>query len=396
MTKEEILELIRNKESSKVEFKEDNIGPRDIAREMVAFANLDGGIILIGVSDEGKILGTNKKDIEEWVMNIGRGNCYPSLIPIFERVTIDDKTVGVITIPKRQGTVHRTSDGHYYIRVGSTVRDATLEELSRLFQSAGMVHYDISPVYSTSISDLDQDRLKYYLSNILKININEVKEQMEQLLANIEVMIKVDEGYCLTLAGLLVFGKDPERFLPQAGIIVAKFPKEDMDYEMIKMEIKGPLVDKYDEQGMVIEDGVIGQAIRFVQSNTILSSKIEGGKRIDIMQYPQEAIREGIVNALSHRDYTISYSRIRLFIFQNRIEIHSPGRLPNTVTLEGIKRTAHYTRNPILFKLFEQYKYVEGVGLGIPHKIIRKMIEHNGKEPKLEESGEEFILTLFG
>jgi len=393
MTKEELLELIRNKESSKVEFKEDNIGPRDLAREMVAFANLEGGIILIGVSDEGKILGTSRKDIEEWVMNIGRGNCYPSLIPIFERVTIDDKIVGVITIPKRQATVHRTSDGHYYIRVGSTVHDATPEELSRLFQSAGLLHYDISPVYKASISDLDHERLKYYFSNILHIDI--VEEQMEQLLENINVMTKVDEGYCLTLAGLLVFGKAQEKFLTQAGIIAAKFPKEDMDYEMIKTEIKGPLVDKYDEQGMVIENGVIGQAIKFVQSNTILSSKIEGGKRVDIQQYPEEAIREGIVNALSHRDYTISYSKIRLFIFQNRIEIHSPGKLPNTVTIEGMKRSAYYTRNPVLYKLLAQYGYAEGIGLGIP-RIIQRMIEHNGKEPKLEESGEEFILTLFG
>ncbi len=123
---------------------------------------------------------------------------------------------------------------------------------------------------------------------------------------------------------------------------------------------------------------------------------MEGIKRAEALQYPVEPIREGIVNAVAHRNYAITGSKIRLFIFQDRIEIHSPGKLPNTVTIENIKRTAHYTRNPELYKLLAQHGYAEDIGLGIPQKIIRRMLDHNGKGPKLEESGEEFILTLFG
>lgn len=408
MNQSELLELLKNGENSKLEFKEDDIESRDMAKGIVAFANSEGGIIIIGVDDKGMPVGIKRdiKHLEEWVINICRNNCHPSIIPIFEKIVIDKKSLGIVTIRKREGIVHRTSDGHYYIRVGSTVRDATPEELARLFQFAGVIHHDIAPVYNTSVSDIDEDRLQYYFSNILHTNIDirdkfkeldKNKELIERLLENIKVMVRIEGQYYLTISGLLIFGKYPERLLPQAGIIAVRFRGEEMDYNMVdKKEIIGSLINQYDYKGEIISEGGIEQAIKFVQSHTPISSRMEGVRRIDIPQYPVESIREGIVNAVGHRNYAITGSKIRLLIFSNRIEIHSPGKLPNTVTIENIKRTAHYTRNPELYKLLAQHGYAEDIGLGIPQKIIQRMISHNGKEPKLEESGEGFILTLFG
>lgn len=395
MNQKELLELIKNGENSKVEFKDDRLKPNDLAREMISFANSQGGIILIGVDDKGNLIGNKMEDIEEWVMNICRNNCYPALNPIFEKVVFDGLTVAVVTILRQEGLVYRSSDGHYYLRVGSTVRDATPQELARLFQSASMFHYDTAPVYKTSLEDIDQDRLNYYFSQILQIKTK--TESVENLLRNIKVMVEFEGKLYLTIAGVLVFCKYPERFLTQAGIIAIKFSGKEMDYNtMDKKEITGSLVNQFNQNGEVVSFGIIEQAIKFVQENTPVTSKMDGARRIDTPQYPFEAIREGIVNSLIHRDYTISGAKIRLFIFSDRIEIHSPGKLPNTVTIESMKRSSHYTRNPELYKLVAQYGYAENIGLGIPQKIIQKMIEHNGKEPKLEESGENFIITLFG
>lgn len=396
MNKNELLELIKNGENSLVEFKEEQVTPANLAGEIVAFANAEGGTILIGVNDEGSITGVKRKDIEEWVINISRNNCYPSLIPLFEKILLEEKTVAIITIPKREGIVHRTSDGRYFIRVGSTKRDATPEELARLFQAVGMMHHDVSPVYNSALTDIDRARVEEYFSTKLNSSLDKLAEPLERSLEDIKVAIMKDNKYFLTLAGLLLFGKNPEKFLTQAGITAVKFPGTEMDYKMVdKKEINGPLLPFHNSKGDVEAEGVIDQAIKFVQSHINVESKMEGVRRIETPQYPLEPIREGIVNAVAHRNYTITGSKIRLFIFSDRIEILSPGKLPNTVTIEAIRRTAHYTRNPVIYRFLEHYGYAEDVGLGVPQKIIKKMLDHNGKEPKLEESGEEFILTLF-
>lgn len=396
MNEKEVLEMLKNGESSKVEFKQEGVSPDKMASKIVAFANSEGGTIFFGVDDKGNPVGIKKmgiKDFEEWIMNISRNNCYPSINPVFEKMNLSRNVIAIITIPKREGIVHRAIDGRYYIRVGTTVRDATPEELARLFQLAGMVHYDITPVYNTSISDIDKSRLKHYFFKILNR-----KFPQKKVLKNIKIMTNVEGQDCLTVSALLVFGINPQKFLPQAEIIAVKFRGEEMDYDSAdRRQISGPLINKYNpDNGEIVEEGIIDLAVRFVQSNAHVASKMRGIRRIDTPQYPIESVREIIVNAVSHRNYAIMGAKIRLFIFSNRIEIHSPGKLPNTVTIENMKESAHYTRNPELYKLLAQYKYAEDIGLGIPEKVIRKMVEHNGKEPRLEEKGEEFIVTLYG
>ncbi|MBI5207188.1 MAG: histidine kinase, partial [Candidatus Firestonebacteria bacterium] len=313
------------------------------------------------------------------------------------KVIIDEKIIAVVTIKKREGIVHRTSDGRYYIRVGSTVRDATPEELSRMFQQAEMIHHDVAPVYNTFIDDIDNKRVKYYLSNVLYNNIDNYKDVRENILENIKAITRVDNTKYLTVDGLLVFCENPQKYLPKTCITAVKFRGKDMDYNMIdKKEITGSLMNQYSEKGEVLSYGMIEQAIKYVMTFTSNSSTMDGVRRVETAQYPIESIREVIVNAAAHRDYTISGSEIRLFIFSDRIEIHSPGKLPNTIKIENLKRTAHYTRNPELYKFLAQYGYADEVGLGIPEKIIKKMIVYTGKEPQFEESGESFIVTLFG
>jgi ATP-dependent DNA helicase RecG len=397
MTTPELLEIIRNGENSYTEFKLDSIGPNELAEVFVGFANSDGGRVMLGAGDNGDIAGITKDKLEEWVINVCRNNCEPGIIPFIETLEVEpSRKVMTATIPKGLGSVYKTNRGHWLIRVGSTTRDASPEELARLFGQRGVVHFDIAPVPKAGLGDLDMRRVRYYWEEIRKIRWSEVGARLQELLINSQIMARMDDGKFLTTAGALIFGRSPERFLPQTGITAVRFKGDDMAYETLDREdIEGSLVNSYDDEGKVIEYGVIERAVRFVERNTSTFSYMDGIVRKDVPQYHKYSIREAVVNAVAHRHYSIIGSKIRLFIFNDRLEVRSPGRIPNIVTIEQMKTSCHYARNPVIVKFLQHYGYVEDIGLGIPDKIIRLMREHSGREPELKEAGEEFMVTLF-
>jgi len=206
MTKIEIQEMIGNGESSGVEFKEEGISSLDLAEEIVAFSNFKGGTILIGVDDEGSISGIKRRDLEEWVMNICRDMVKPAIIPYYEQVKMDGgQIVAVVRIDQgisKPYYVESHGRKKYMIRVGSTKREATRDELGRLFQEAGIVHYDISPIFGSSIDDLDWQKLKEYFLTTRGVNIEEMKGRINQLLINTELMVSREERVFPTAAGI--------------------------------------------------------------------------------------------------------------------------------------------------------------------------------------------------
>jgi ATP-dependent DNA helicase RecG len=219
MTTPELLEIIRNGENSYTEFKLDSIGPNELAEVFVGFANSDGGRVLLGVGDNGDIAGITKDKLEEWVINVCRNNCEPGIIPFVEMLQVESaRKVMIATIPKGLGSVYKTNRGRWLTRVGSTTRDASPEELARLFQQRGVVHFDIAPVPKAGLGDLDMRRVRYYWEEIRKIRWSEVGARLQELLINSQIMARMDDGKFLTTAGALIFGRNPERFLPQTGI----------------------------------------------------------------------------------------------------------------------------------------------------------------------------------
>ena len=147
--------------------------------------------------------------------------------------------------------------------------------------------------------------------------------------------------------------------------------------------------------GRIAETGLVEQAWDFVRRNTTPTARLEGGRRIDRWDYPEGAFREAIVNALVHRDYTIAGTDILLAIYADRLEIESPGRLPNTVTIEGMKSGMRYARNQTLVNIMRDYGYVDARGMGVRNKIIPGMLEHNGTEPDFIEKESRFIVRLW-
>ncbi len=384
MTKQELIQLLHEGEGTGLEFKSEIPSPSELSEEIIAFANTEGGRILFGVGDDGSIVGVHfAGDIEEHLMNICRNNCLPALNPAFEIIEVNGKTIAVLQIPKGADRPYRTTREHYYVRVGTTKRRATKEELGRLFQDAGIVHYDLSPVPRTSIGDIDMERFTQYYTQLYEGSPSETGLPLEQLLENMEIATIRDNRYVLTLGGLVCFGKNPQQHLRHTGIAAVRFKGD---------EISELFVDRAELTGTLPQ--LIDDAEQFVLKNTKVAAIIQGFKREEMPQYPIAAVRESIVNAVAHRDYSIAGSKIRLFIFENRIEVYSPGNLPNTITLDTIMYR-QFTRNQLIVKFLNNLKYIDELGAGIP-RMIRLMKQVCGTSPKFALYGDEFCVTLYG
>ena len=404
ITKTELLEIIANGENSGIEFKRDVVENHRLAKELVAFSNFEGGMVLLGVDDNGTIAGLTRDNLEEWVMTACRDKIRPGIIPAFQ--TIRDvesgKDVAVVRVP-RGGDVHsqwHKNRNTYYIRVGSQSREPTPEELSRLFQQRGMFRADLRPIFGTSIEDLDRRRLKDYFGRIRQQDFpkdldkdKDSDTKWRTLLVNTEIM--VEEG--VTLSGMLLFGNTPNRFLPQAGIDAAAFPGTEKDYAAKeRLTLRGPMTPLMGTDGEILEAGLVEQAWEFVRRNIFVTASLEDGvRRVERLTYPVEAVRETVVNALIHRDYLLANTDIELAIYQDRMEVISPGKLPNGITPERMRVGTRATRNQLLKDVMRDYGYLEHMGMGVPRKIVRGMNEHNQTDPDLIEEGERFIVRLF-
>lgn len=398
-TRTELLEITSNSENSGVEFKRDDLQHHALAKELVAFSNLEGGMVLLGVEDDGSIAGLMRDNLEEWVMTVCRDKIRPAIIPFFEviRDAEPGKDVAIVRV-ERGFDVHslwHNNRNTYYIRVGSQTREATPQELSRLFQHRGTFRADLRPISGATLKDLDRRRLKDYFGRIRQQDVPEDGDEAgwQALLINTEIMI--EEG--VSLSGMLLFGRSPNRFLPQAGIDAVAFPGTEKDYAAReRTALRGPMTPLLDDDGNLLETGLVEQALEFVRRNTPVTAVLENGaRRVEKPIYPDEVIREAVVNALIHRDYLLANTDIELAIYEDRLEIISPGKLPNGITPERMRAGTRASRNQLLKDVMRDYGYLEHMGMGVPRKIIRGMREQNGTAPDLIEESERFVVRLF-
>jgi len=379
-THNEFLSLIAQGENSAIEFKSINLRPESLAKELVAFSNSNGGVILLGVEDSGQISGIDQseRNLEEWVMNIARNNVIPAISVTLESLLIEDKTVLFIRIPKGRDKPYQTLNYLFLIRIGSTNRVATQAELMRLFQQSGVFHYDLQGVEATALRSLNITKIDQYFSNY-QIDF-EQEDNQPQILINTDILLESGQT---TLAGLLVFGLNPQKYLYNASISLARFAGT---------QIADALLDKQVIQGTL--DLQIDTALAIIKNHIPQPSHIEGSRTVDsVFQYPDSVFRELLVNACAHRDYSLHGSRIRIFIFVDRIEFISPGRLPNSVSIEKIKMGVSYARNPVIVKFLENLRYIDKLGRGLP--MVYQTAKRAGKQVTFMEVGEEFRVILY-
>ncbi|WP_420444822.1 ATP-binding protein [Candidatus Poriferisodalis sp.] len=405
MNRTDLLEVLAGGESSRVEFKRDDVQPGRLAAEIAALLNHEGGFVLLGVEDDGNVSGMTRsaKQAEEWLMQLARDHLQPPVVPTWEIVEPEDGVaVGVVTVPATApDKPYKVKQGSHWVtkvRVGTTTRDATREEEQRLYQQSGGLRYGLKPVPGTSVADLDERRLRDYFARIRldKDTPSAGSNSWRRLLRNLELATEADAETYATVDGMLLFGSNTGRFLPQCGIRAVCFVGSEPDYATRADEsIKGALVPLCSGDGSLIETGVVERALDFVRRNTDVTALLEDGRRSEQRDYPERAVREIVVNALVHRDYSILGTDVLLSIFDDRLEVQSPGNLPNTVDVEGIRAGVRYARNQVVMSIMRDYGYVEGLGMGIRRQVIPAMSAHNGTEPELVEEEHRFTVRLW-
>ena len=394
MTKSELLELIANGENSGVEFKSDDLRPEQMAKAVVALANFQGGRILIGVDDDGMITGIQRDDLERWVMDTVFGRTvHPMILPFYEEIRVDEQhRVAVITISQgvtKPYVVRHHGREDIYIRIGSTSQLASREQQARLYAIGGMLHAELLPVSGSRLSDLSLERLTGYLSTIVGDKVLPTSDEAwGERLCGLGFMVEREDGppVC-TIAGLVLFGHAPRRLLQQSGVRWMAFEGEDKSYKALDDRlIDGPLGALLKEAPgvgkAIAENGLIENLVDAMRP---FVSEEAAGVNVSMRRkrrwlYPVEALREAIVNALAHRDWT-RYEEIEVVRYADRLEVLSPGALQNAMTVEKMLAGQRSARNPLIVEVLRDCGYVDARGMGVRNKIIPLLFEHNGIEP---------------
>ena len=402
MTPEELGQLIRGGENSSVEFKRETVANHDLAKELAAFLNLQGGTVLLGIDDDGRIVGAERERLEDWVAELCRVKLEPQVLPSLAWVRDAEPgkhvlAVSVTTGPDKPYARVHNNRKTYYVRVGGTSREASREELERMYQASGRLHYGLKPVPGADVAVLDRRRLRDYLTRVLGGTAPEDDDVQTwaTLLDNLELAVDSPAGKVATIDGMLLFGEDPKRFVPQSGIRAICYPTSEPDYATrADRTLRGPLTPLIGVDGYMLVPGLVDQAWDFVRLNTMPTAHLEGMRRIDRWPFPEAVVRECVANALVHRDYSVAGTDVTLAVFPDRLEVESPGSLPNTVTIERMKAGARYARNQTLVNVMRDYGYVDARGMGIRNKVIPGMLAHNGTEAEFVADEHRLIVRL--
>jgi ATP-dependent DNA helicase RecG len=363
----ELIEILKRGEDSNHQFKVNITNAESLAGEMVAFSNSNGGLIIIGADKNGAIEGIQPSETErinQLISNAASNNVRNPINPVTQSIFINDKIMIIINIPEGIDKPYMDNNGVIWVKSGADKRRVTSkEEIRRMFQSSDLIHSDEIPLLNSTINDLDLEYFKSFYKDVYNTSLEEVQIPLIQLLNNLNVA----KNSNLNLTGLLLFGKNPQRLKPQFIVKAVYF----LDNEISGNSFR----DKEDLDGKIQEQ--FTSSISFIKRNLRMKQVNDSFNTQGQLEIPEIVFEELIANALMHRNYFID-APIKLFIFDNRIEIISPGTLPNHLTTENIKKGVSIIRNPIITSFATKRSLIKysGIGTGIIRSIkIYKDIE---------------------
>ncbi|EXJ10899.1 RNA-binding domain-containing protein [Nitrincola nitratireducens] len=359
METEELLAIIARDEDSRHQFKADVNNASSLGAEMVAFSNSAGGLILIGVkNDDGSRSGLTRDDIgriNQIVANAATNNVRPPINPVTENILLPDGLVIVVHIEQGISKPYMDTQGFVWVKNGSDKRRVTArEELQRMFQEAALIHADEIPVGGSSVTDIDQEFFDAFFEREYGERVEDQDVSRVQLLENMNLAKKGQLNIC----GTLLFASRPQMRLPIFIVKAVAFPGVDIEDEhyLDSQDINGKLSD------------VFQKVLGFVLANIRHVQNEQGINSVGEPEIPRIVLEELIANALIHRDYFVS-APIKVLVFADRIEIVSPGHLPNNLTIENIKMGNSNIRNPILASFAPKVLPYRGLGSGIKRAI---------------------------
>ncbi|MEI6387966.1 MAG: RNA-binding domain-containing protein [Spirochaetota bacterium] len=358
----EILNEIRLGEDSRRQFKVNLTNPEQAAAEIIAFLNSSGGRIFIGVGDDGSIAGLDAagiRRVNQLLSNVASQNVRPSSSIQTQNIRIDEHIIMLVEVPNGLNKPYCDNEGRFWIKNGADKRKVTSpEELQRLFQAGAKLFADERPVPETSVDDLDMSVFADFYFRKTGSRLDTATLSAGRILEALGFMKKGS----ITLAGLLLLGKDLSRHAALFHIAAASFPGTSLadDSFLDKVELKGRLPEQFATAMTFLE-----RNLRHVQGNPAL-----GFNQVGMLEVSREALQEVVVNALVHRDYLINAS-IKLFVFSDRVEIISPGILPNSLSIEAVRLGVSVPRNSVLLSHAQYVMPYSGLGSGLPRSLAR-------------------------
>lgn len=382
LSPDEVQMLLHAGASAHVALLPARIGRQPLAETLAAMANANGGVAVLGVTAKGAPQGAiDAAALRESIVEASLTTEPPLILPSAQQVTLAGGEVIVVQVPEGLPNVYNVR-GVYLTRTGGQNRPLTSAELRQLLLDRGENGYESQPVTDASLDDLDPVRVSRYLN---QVGLPPDADTIEALLGRGCITRRSSDGLPATpplptVAGLLLFGREPQRFLRSAEIICVRYVGVTMSDEFVRQDIGGVLPEQ------------ARQAEAFVVSNMRRGMRIRGLAREETTEYPLAVVREAIVNAIAHRDYSIRGEGIRLLMFSDRLEVYSPGRLPGHVTLENIK-DERYSRNEAIVAVLTDLGYIERLGYGID-RMFAAMQEAGLPAPEFAETAAGFRVTL--
>jgi ATP-dependent DNA helicase RecG len=377
----ELIEIVSRGEDSRHQFKSNFTNEVKLAQEIVAFSNSGGGQIVIGVDDgDHTVHGLAAADIHrlnQLVSNAASQHVRPAVNPITENVALPQGTVMVVTILDGVARPYMDKDGVIWVKTGADKRKATSrEEIQRMFQQSSLVHADEVPVTGTGVGDVDLAYFEtFFDQQPFDAPLAGQSVSLPQLLSNMNLM----RGESLNLAAVLLFARGPQYRLPAFIAKAIAYPGVEPD--------EAAYLDSRDIVGKLAD--VFQQALGFLSANTGTHQSDRGVNSTGEPEIPRIVWEELVANALVHRDYFV-IAPIRIFVYADRVEIISPGHLPNNLTVENILKGNSNIRNPVLASFAAKLLPYRGLGNG----ILRAKKAYAEIEFKDDREGNLFQVTV--
>ncbi|MDQ1351235.1 MAG: hypothetical protein QG657_1537 [Acidobacteriota bacterium] len=381
---------------------EEGKAPNRLAEEFCAFANSEGGVLVLGVRDDGVIVGIDpaKRNIlEQFVVNVALNNCKPLLEPTLNWMSLPDETGTPrlclkVDIPRSRFYVHQTLDGRFLKRIGSHVHPIPAEQLGRLFSAKNLtMPFEERPAPGAPMEMIDLSRFEAYYRRRFGRSTSSEQLTFNQLLVNLKLAIDTEGKTVPTNLGILLFTERPEKILDGAVIDIAAYRHPVADGNTTDSKrITGPLPEQ------------ILQVLQYFQTSPLIATlaKKESLGRRNLPSYVDTALQEAVVNAVVHRDYELTGSQIIIRLFPDRIEIQNPGGLHNTLTEENLYAGCQpVRRNQQLAGFMRDFEspitgttFMEARGEGFLN-LVRDSSVLSGKRPEIKRIGEAVKLTIF-
>ena len=371
MTPTDLEILLQRGEGTTLEFKE-SLSSSSFARELVALANTIGGRILLGVRDDGTVTGVKDSNVlRARIQDIAR-NCDPPVKVLAEPVGDE---VFVVHVRESDAKPVQCSDGFFW-RQGAVTQKLGRDEIRDFFRTEGVIRFDLSPCPRFSYpEDFDRDKFDAWLGQSGITG----SAPVEDVLVNIEVAERAGDRLLFRNAGVLFFARNVRRFFPEAYITCLLGRGTD----------KVHILDRKDFDGGVVAD--IEDTMRFIERNTRTAYRIEGLRREDVPEYPMQALREAITNAVMHRDWFFDGANVFVEVYTDRIEVSSPGGLPKGLTLADLGHRS-IRRNGLIADLLHRIGFIEKAGTGI-RRIRDEASEMRCPEPEFRAGS--FMIVTF-